>query len=1126
MKLIRFVHCFILFLAVTVVYQSECQTVTGNIVGTVTDTTGAVIPGAHVVAKNMGTGVESSTITDKAGVYHILYLPTGQYQVTISAAGFTTQIFPPFNLVLDNSAKVNAQLKVGSATTNVAVTASSAQLLDTNDATLGLVMSSQEIDTIPLNGENFSSVTLYQPGAIDTAPQGLTGNNAVERDNFNSDIPTTNGNRSQDNNYMIEGIPMNQIGNNLIGYNPAPEAIQQMKVISANGSSQYGDANGGNTLVELKSGTNQFHGSAYGHLENQDLDANTWGNKDQRPIIPRNPFTQTIFGGTLGGPILHHKLFFFGDYEGVRLHNGGIGSASVLTPAMRKGDFSALLNPPSTGPTFTPIQLYDTQNGFTPYPNNQIPILNPLAQSLVTSPLYPLPNAAPVNGIIQNNFQGPQNSFIVNNQWDVKFEWDPRNADKITGFYSDSQPYDAGHLPILLEFPNTDKYPTHVAGGSWSHIFSPELVNLVHAGFTRVNWINKIPYDPSGQFGYTGDAKLDIPLPYAQEYQGFTAQFVSGATQFGTAANVQVIADNQFYYNDDLTWQHGQHMFSMGVQALRYQENYLSTGNSGFLGRFTYTGAFTSNPNVPANGVGFGPADFLLDDVEEAAIAENGGTVGGRQWRLSGYFQDDWRIRPTLTFNLGIRYEYDEPWYEVNNKAANVVLSGPNKGLVEYAVTIPEGAPAGAILCPNRACYNPNWDQIMPRLGFAWQIKPQFVLRGGYGSTSDFEGDETLSPVPPYQKAFDKVALLPTKTSGGTPYTVASGFSSVPGSPFYSTNAGFGAMTPNIQPQYVQQWNLTAAYAFTTSTSLSVGYVGEAGSHLLNYMNANELPYAGAPAPFENLVGEGGGLFETMSEAMMDYNALQATFRQTYSKGSSFTLNYTWAKSLTDSTGFYGTNISGNDGAAQNGYDPAADYGPNSDDIRNSVSAIGAYALPFGRGQKFGSSVSGPLNQVIGGWRISGSAVVYSGYPIEMNSPSENNVHSYGQARANQYRPLKIRNRSLTHWWGTDPSAIPCTAPGVDNGLCAYGVPAVNTFGTAKVNTERTDGYRQVDASIFKDFHVTGTQLVTFRADIFNLFNLTSYGNPVNNVSNPNFGLVTSVKSPPRQIQLNLVYTF
>ena len=1104
------------------------QTVTGSITGQVTDPSGAVIVGANVTAVNVGTSVKTATQTNASGAYTIRFLPIGTYTVTVEATGFTTQQISPFALEIDQTAKINASLKIGVSST-VEVEADIHPILDTTDSSLGTTISTNEIANIPLNGRNFSSLTLYQPGAIDTDPTGLTGNNAIERNTFNNGIASINGNRAQANYYTLEGADLNEPQNNLIAYNPAPDAIGEVRVISANAPATYGNANGGAIITILKSGTNSYHGSAYGLLQNNNLDANSWANDHNFPIVPKNHYTQSIFGGTFGGPILKNKLFFFVDYEGARRHQGGIATASVLTQAMRNGDFSALLAQGSGS-----IQLYDTQNNFAPYNGDKgLPILNPVATYLFAHPeLYPLPNAAPVDGLLQNNFHGGQTNFVKNNQEDFKIDWTPGSVNKFNGFYAQGTGRDGSTALIPVFFPAQNVYPTHVGGASWVHTFSPTIVNEARFGFTRVRWDNSIPTDPSGNFGLTGNSIVGIPFVGKQLYPGFSNQSIgNNASNVGTNANTQILRDNTFNYYDNLTWQHGRHFFSIGGQATRYQQNYLNASNFGFLGTFSYSGIFTSNANVSTGGGGYGPADFVLNRVSNNQIGSTVGIVGNRQWRVAGYLQDDFKASSRLTLNLGVRYEFDQPWYEVHNRTANVLPDGT----VEYAGSVPAGAVAGSIVCPTHACYNANYKQIMPRVGFAYQAASKFVVRGGYGATSFFEGNafnQRLTSSPPFALGSNVTAAAPTGTTSGTPFTIQEGFAQQ-----FTPTTTYSTWPQNMQPAYVNEYSLTTEYAFTPELSLTAGYLGESGHHLADYRNGNQLTLAQAitiaqggtaVAPFASLVGQGGILLITESEAEMNYSAGQLSLRQRTHRGLEYTLNYTYAKSLTNSAGNYGVpNTSGSNGSYQDGYNGRADWGPSGMDIRHSLNFIGVYELPFGRGRAYGSGANSVLDAVFGGWKLSASAFLYSGFPITINGPNNSNTNTYGQARSNQYRKLIVHGRSINNWWGTDPSAVGCTGP--DNGICAYGAAyngGLPAFGTARINTERAPGYRQVDTSLFKDVHVWREQVVGFRADFFNIFNIASYGNPDNGVTDSNFGQISSVRSPPRQIQLSLHYAF
>jgi hypothetical protein len=525
-----------------------CQSVTGSITGQVADPTGAVVSGAHVTAHNLETGVDTSATTNSTGLFRIDSLPIGNYQVSVQAAGFTTENLPPFSLEVLQTANFNVNLTVGSSSTTVSVSSSATPILNTTDPTLDSTFTANTIENFPLNGLDFSALTLYVPGSVTT--YGTGGTTSFERSTYNSDQPNINGNRAQANNYTIDGIDMNETFNNLISYSPAPEALQEIQVLTADSPADYGNVNGAGVVTVLKSGTNKFHGSAYGYAQDYRMNANSYQNKQSG--IPNNPYSFAQFGGTIGGPVLHNRLFFFADYLGSRWHKGGTGSASVFTSAMRGGDFSALL----TG-FANPIQLYDPLNNFAPFQNDQnVPINNPVAKFLFANPnLYPLPNAAPSDGVAANNYQAKSRSYKANNQGDVKIEFDPHASDKITGFYSMSSAYD-GSTPVLaISFPGTNLFPTWIVGFNWVHTFSPTMVNSARLGFTRTDWSEGLPQDPTGQFGTGGDAKVGITFAN-QSYNGFTYQGISSDLNgLGNPAyNGGSIVDNTYSYIDNLTW--------------------------------------------------------------------------------------------------------------------------------------------------------------------------------------------------------------------------------------------------------------------------------------------------------------------------------------------------------------------------------------------------------------------------------------------------------------------------------------------------------------------------------------------------------------------------------------------
>jgi hypothetical protein len=655
-------------------------------------------------------------------------------------------------------------------------------------------------------------------------------------------------------------------------------------------------------------------------------------------------------------------------------------------------------------------------------------------------------------------------------------------------------------------------------------------------GFTRTKWAEGVPFDSTGLFGNNGNAVVGITFPN-QAYAGFSNQGINGVSSVGTSAyNGNNLIDNTYSYSENLTWQRGLHFLSMGVEGIRYQNNYPTGNNDGYLGSLNYSGVFSADPNAP-NGGGYGVADFVLDRVQSAAVTLSSINVGQRQWRFGANINDDYRIFPRFTINFGLRWEYDQPWIEQNDKTGNIDLA---TGQVVYAGNIPQGAPAGSGVCSNTACYQANHRQWMPHLGFDYRVSDRTVVRAGYGATSFFEGNsfnQRLTSITPFIQAVNVSVTAPAPGAVTTPRTAEEGFSG--GTTQYGGT--FNVYPQNIQPAYVQQWDLVAEYALTHTLSLQAGYLGEFGQHIEDYGNVNQYTVNGDPtsAPFYNntYLGVNGldsslgvgpnSLLITESRAMMRFNALEAILRQRVSRGLEYTVNYTYGQAMTNSFGNYGLNVAGYNGAFENYYNSHADYGPAGYDVRHNISATAVYALPFGRGQTYFSSMNKVTDEFLGGWKISTALVGYSGFPETITGGS-NNANSYGTGRANQYRPMKIANRSNANWFGTDPSAMPCTTAGVDNGTCAFGVPAVNAFGTSHNGAVRGPGYFNDDLSAFKDFHTFREQTIGFRFDAFNAFNIVSYGNPDTGIGDSNYGNVSlqGVRSTERHLQFALHYNF
>jgi hypothetical protein len=1109
------VRCLVAVSAVmlTVSTLSRAQTITGSVNGTVADSSGAVIPNASITAHNVDTGVDTKTTSNNTGDYNIRFLQIGHYTVTVSGAGFSTYTSPQFTLEVNQIAKIDAKLATGNESQTVTVSGQLQPILDTDNASISSTFTSNTIQNLPLNGRNFSSVTSFIPGAVTATPSGMTGVNAIERDTNQNGQVSVNGNRNQTNNYLLDGVEINETINNVIGYNPSPDALENLTVITSNAGAEYGNVNGGDIIAVIKTGTNKFHGSAFGFLENDNLNANTWANNFSG--TPKQPFTESYFGGTIGGPILRDKLFFFADYQGARYHTGGTQTASVIPEAFRNGDFSS-----------SPVQLYHWVNGVrTPYANNQVTVTNPVAKYLFAHPeLYPLPNKTPTDGIAQNNYIGNYRNTVRNDQGDAKIDWHYGTRDTFSVRYSQGEASDATpQTPIAITFPTVNSYPFKGIAFNQVHAFSPAIVNEFRAGWSRIRWVQGIPVDTTGAFGTTGNSVVGINYPN-QPYPGFAFQdFSNGQGSFdqtyltgiGTTGLGSSLINNIFTYGDNLTIELGKHTMKMGAEVVRYQQNNFYPGNDGVMGRLQYGGGFTGS-NV---------ADFDSDQVFYAGISANVGRSGQRQYRDAGFFQDDWKVTSALTLNLGLRYEYDQPIYEVNNKQANVDLA---TGQYYYAGT----AEAAKVFGDGRALYHPVYTNLMPRIGFAFQPNPRWVFRGGYGITNFLEGTGAnlrLNFNPPFQPAFTYQA---TNASATSPGTALAAQNALPESFDISTSSNtLRAWQNHLRPALIQEFTLSTEYELNNQTSISVGYVGQLGQHLIDARAGNQLFAPNTTAPYANLVGQNGAVVVTEAESMSNYNALQIQVRHRERNGLEYTVNYTYAKSLTNNPGFFGANSSGNNGPNysaywQNGYDGHADYGPSGMDVRHNLSATGVYELPFGRGRRFGSSINPWLNEIAGGWKLTGTAMAFSGLPITIGAPNTTTVNNRA-SRPNHYRQLAVRSRSVGKWFGADPSATPCTASdGFDNGECAYGIPNSEQFGTASNGTERAPGFEQIDLTAGKEFRITESQNVEFRADFFNAFNFASYNYPDANISDSTFGQITDTRSQPRIVQFSVHYNF
>jgi hypothetical protein len=1087
---------------------ASAQTITGSFTGTITDATGAIIPNARVVATNVGTNLTYNAATNQSGVYNLLFLPVGQYQVTVESQGFKQARLGPFRLEVNQIARVDVRMEVGDAAQSIEIV-DVIPVLQTESTQTGDTLSSTKLTSIPLNGRNFVSLTLLIPGAVSPNPSGMNSRFGAR--------PYVNGNREQTNNFMLDGVDVNDSIDNRVGYSPNVDALEEVKVLTGNAAAEWGNSGGATVMMTLKSGTNEFHGNAFWFLRNNILDANGFFRNRNVNTAQRLGFKQNIFGGTLGGPIKRNRAFFFVDYEGTVRRTDGPGSASVAPAAWRSGDLSQF-----------PNVIRDPLTG-EPFPNKQIPVsrFSPVARTLFNSPdLYPLPNQQGVGLLgVAGNLAGSTAGQLNNHQADAKIDLRLSDKDNLMGRWSIGR-YETftsrGILPTNLT--GSQDGPTQSAVINWTRTFSPTIVNEARASYSRIV-INDRTIDWSGQLGSNGNEKFGIPG--GQAIPGLSAIAIGGTlTGIGSTGVTSNTADNKFIYYNNLTWQAGKHLVKFGGQFMRYQQNRYYSGNNGVLGRFGYGGQYT--------GLDF--SDFLLDQLSSKGRGALTGTWGHRFWRHAVFFQDDWKVTPNFTLNIGLRWEYMQPIYEVADRQVNVDTFG------------------GLLLYPNqttfgRALYSAYPFQFMPRIGFAWTpFGSRFVMRAGYAYQSFMEGTGANLRLPLNPPFFVESDISFDQRQAGT---ITTGFADVvtqnvtldgPRPPGVTNPQLQGrAWSLNLRPQTTSQVNFTMEYLFDNATSISAGYVAQKGTHLVAPVEGNQpLPGQGpvsswAPLnqrrPLINLLPNLGNIARTESSATMDYHSLQVSGRRRFSYGLEFLAAYTWGKTLTDNLGYYGSAFTAGEGAYwQNAYDRRSNRGPAFFDIRHNFTIAGTWALPYGRGLKFGASAPVAADLFLGGWSLNWNLAARTGLPITVRALDRTFQAVRGNVRANAFRPLQLdeSRRNVDNWFGLPDNRTGLFCPGgVDNGTCAYGQPADGEFGTGGIGTERGPGFFNTDIAVAKRFTINDRNFFEFRGEFFNIMNTVSWAPPGANIGTPaTFGQIGSQVQEPRRIQFGLKYFF
>lgn len=1101
---IRMIRALIACVALCVPAMLLAQTSDAVLVGIVSDPSGAAIAGARVAAVNTATGISRETLTNESGAYRIGPLVPGTYEVRTSMAGFKTKVQTDVVLQTGAVLKVDMSLEVGEVSERIEVTAV-APMLQTQETSVGGVITTHQLERIPVNGRNYTRLLVLMPGTSDVRRSQGRG------DLSGTQMVSVNGQRTQDNNYTVDGIDNNMMFMNSPGGSPPMDSIQEFRVATGN-SAEYGRSAGANVNLAIKSGTRDLHGSAYWYVRNDKFDANDWfANRQSRGKVP---FRQNQYGFALGGPVLLPKLyngrdktFWFVSWEGFRWRRGQTAQATVPLPAMRTGDFSVLsekIYDPLTG-------RLDSQGRIIrdPFPGNIIPAnrINP-GMKFIVDKLIPLPNRpGTVNNLLAARGQSNDRDMVV-----LRADHTFGPNDTIWGRMLEQR---VGQVIPNVSglYVSQNRYDVRNYGGGWNHVFSPTTVLEVKYGFQNPD----NPGCPTFTDGLTREAILTGAGVSMFDLQAlcdtrpsFDAQGYMGAGGGGG----ETILDRNHQFSAKLSKVTGRHALKFGGgytrRSMDAQYSNPTNGNAQF-----WT-ALTSSVNDTGSGNSF--ASMLLG---YPSYIRRGFTIPrlfARQPYFEGFFQDDWRVTDKLTVNLGLRWESGIRPHDVNDALGNLRVTrdeatGAYKAELMWAGVNPLPDPAtGQVNSPpktfgyGRSLMGNDHNNFAPRLGIAYQVNSKTVVRAGagvfYNSTFMQEINDLRKfwPYLPQQEiSFNRGAQVEFRITDQGPG-------------FGSTQAiGGWPQNPDNRTPYSQQWNVFVQRQLMSDITVDVGYVGSANRKQIGYHGWNNAvaPGPGPVNPRRLLAASGftGNMDGGSNKFNSEYNALQINLNKRFSRGLQVISNYTWGKCMDDQSSLA-------EGKYQDFLNARADWSRCSYDIQHAFKLGYVYDLPFGRGRMFGGGWHPVVDAVLGGWAVEGIMQIQSG--------TASNVRT-GQDRANvgktNERPNVLRNPNL-----------PSDQRTVDRWFdkTAFVLPEPFTFGNAGAYLIEDDGRQVFDISIAKKFRMLEGHTLEVRSEFFNFPNHPNFGAPGSGgyiLGTPGFGVISSATSA-RQIQFALRYSF
>jgi hypothetical protein len=1052
----------------------------GTLEGQIADPSGARVSGAEVSVRNAQTERSRTEHSSSEGSFHFSNLPVGEYSLTVSADGFAPFSVSPIRIDIGQVVAYPLALQLAAGHDEVKVTAQTV-MVDTSQ-TIGNVVSSAEAEDLPLNGRDVTQLGLLQPGVAPmTTGVAQAGGIARAGQAF-----AVNGQAPESNNYLLDGASNVDSVNGGYAIRIPVDAVAEFRILSLNAPAEYGQTSGATTSVATKSGSNAFHGDIYDFFRNSALDA--------RNVFAATtePLHRNQYGATLGGPLRKDKDFFFLYYEGQRDTAGTTQGGIVPTEAEHSGDFSG--QPPLIN-EFTGQQ----------FPNNMIPpfLISPIA--LKAEQLYPFPNAP--NQVYESTQIGINNY----DQGGFRFDHYFGGKDQLFLRYSSSSLHELDPLPIsgagVPGFPVTDDISTNSATISDVHLSSPETVQTFRASFFRNVFLNgqAVNHTPGSSLGFDYQPTLGLN-------QGVPYLIVSGYASLGNPiTGPQNTYQNDYQGSYSIAMTRGRHNLKFGAELDRQQIDALfGIATSGF---------FVFAPFPASDSF----ASFLLG--QSVQFFQGGGQFdrGLRKWIVGGYAQDEWRVTPHLTLHFGLRYEVNTPYTEIRNRLnawdprhQSTVFPSAPEGLLFPGDS---GIPAG--IAPI------DWKEFMPRAGFAWDPfgDAKTTVRAGYGIFYDGFTNGTGGPL---QAAISALPWTQAYQLGGPGFNLANPYGGGP-TPFGLNNfvapATVLTVAMGMRPPYSQNWNFSIERVIAKNYLLDVRYVGNKGTHLPRFIEANPTIFANNNQREYSTCNAAGlcnygsvGLLTDIANST--YHALQAAFSRQYSNGLRFTASYWYSKSLDDIStlnvaGSAPTLVAGENDLVQNPFDLAAEHGPSLFDARHRFVFSGNYALP--RWKNAGPAAA----LLINGWQLNTIASLSTGTPFTVYDSADVSQQGSAPEITGFYssRPDLISNPNAgqphtpTEWVSRAPflQLNPATQAG--------------QFGNEGRNAVRGPGIEDVDLSLFKYFNITERTRVQFRAEWFNLLNHPNFGLPENDLESPAFGQILQAGSP-RLLQLAIKLIF